>query len=239
MNQTLAIAKRELMSLFCSPIAYVVMGLFAFGTTWVFLRSFGPGQPATLRPTLEFVIWLMIFLVPAISMRLLSEEYSSGTIEPLMTSPISDTQVVLGKWLGAMGLFAGLLVPLVILTLVLELTASPDYGPIQTGLLGLMLVGGLYLAIGTFASAATQNQIIAWLLAVFIICVFTIAMFFLPQAAFVGQGLREAMFYLNVNLQFDDFNKGLIDTSNFVYFLSGIALFLFMAVKLLESRRWR
>ncbi len=239
MNQTMAIAKRELTSLFYSPIAYVVLGLFALGTTLIFFASFGPGQPATLRPTLEGVVWLMIFLVPAISMRLVSEELRSGTIEPLLTSPLSDTQVVMGKWLGAMGFFMALLSPLCVLVFVLELTAAPDFGPILSGLLGLVLVGGLYLAIGTFASAATQNQIIAFIFTVFLICLFTIAMYFLSQASFIGAGLRQAMFYLNVNMQFEDFNKGLIDTSNFIYFVSGIALFLFLAVKLLESRRWR
>ena len=239
MNQTLAIAKRELTSLFFSPIGYVVLGLFALGTTLIFFIGFTQGQPATLRPTLDGVVWLMIFLVPAVSMRLVSEELRSGTVEPLMTSPVTDTQVILGKWLGAMGFFCMLLMPLVVLVIVLEMASSPDYGPILTGLLGLVLVGGLYMAVGTFASAATQNQIIAFILAVFIICFFTIAMFFLPQASFISSDLRQAMFYINVNMQFDDFNKGLIDTSNFIYFASSIALFLFLAVKLLESRRWR
>ena len=239
MKKTITIAWRELTSLFYSPIAYVVLGLFALGTTLIFFLGFGPGQPATLRATLEGVIWLMIFLVPAISMRLISEELRNGTVESLMTAPITDTQLILGKWFGAMGFFAALMVPLLVLVAVLEITASPDFGPICTGLLGLVLVGGFYLAIGTFASAVTQNQIIAFLLTVFIICVFTLAMYFLPQASFIGPGLRQAMFHLNVNMQFDDFNKGLIDTSNFVYFVSGIALFLFLAVKLLESRRWR
>lgn len=239
MNQVLAIAKRELTSLFYSPIAYVVLGLFALGTTLIFFISFAPGQPAGLRPTLEGVVWLMIFLVPAISMRLISEELRSGTVEPLMTAPVSDVQVVTGKWLGAMGFFAALLTPLVVLVLVLEGVSDPDYGPLASGLLGLLLIGSLYLAIGTFASAATQNQIIAFMLTVFIICLFTVAMFFLAQASFIGPGLRQAMFYLNVNMQFEDFNKGLIDTSNFVYFASGTAVFLFLAVKMLESRRWR
>lgn len=243
MNQTYAIAKRELSSLFYSPIAYVVLALFAFGSTWIFLGSFAPGAPAALRSTLEGVIWLMIFLVPAISMRLISEELRSGTLETLMTAPLSDTQVILGKWLGALGFFASLMLPLLVLTLTLEMFSragsGPDYGPVFTGLLGLMLVGGLYLAIGAFASAATHNQIIAFLLTIFIICILTFGMFFLPQATFIPSQLREALFYLNVNSQFADFNKGLIDTSNFVYFLSGIFFFLFLAVKVLESRRWR
>jgi len=239
MNPTLTIAKRELYSQFFSPIAYVVLGLFALGTTLIFFNRFAPGQQATLRTTFQSVVWLMIFLVPAISMRLLSEEFRNGTIEPLMTAPVTDTHVILGKWLGAMGFFTTLLLPLVVLVLALEWYAQPDYGPICTGLLGLIFVGGLYLAIGTFASAATENQIIAFLLTIFVICLLTIAMFFLPQASFIPAGLREAMFYLNVNMQYEDFNKGLIDTSHFVYFITGIALFLFLAIKVLESRRWR
>ncbi|MCX5660862.1 MAG: ABC transporter permease [Planctomycetota bacterium] len=239
MQATLTIAKRELASLFFSPIAYVVMGIFALGTTLIFLLGFGPGLPATLRGTYDGVVWLMVFLVPAISMRLISEEFRSGSIEPLMTAPISDAQVILGKWLGAMGFFVSLLIPVVVLAVVLEFFASPDYGPIFTGAVGLLLVGGLYLAIGTFASALNQNQIIAFLITVFIICFFTVAMNFLPQASFVSPGMRDAMFFLNVNAQFADFNKGLIDTSKAVYFLSGIAFFLFLAAKVLESRRWR
>ena len=239
MSKTLTIARREVSGLFCSPIAYVVLALFSFGAGLIFLGGFGPGQLATMRGTFEAVVWLMVFLVPAISMRLVSEEFRSGTIEPLMTSPVSDTHVILGKWLGAMGFFAVLLTPLLAQVAVLEMTAQPDYGPIVAGLVGLVLVGGLYLAVGTFASAATENQIIAFLLTVFLICIFTVGMYFLPRASFVGSGLRRAMFYLNVNMQFEDFNKGLIDISNLVYFISGTGLFLFFAVKTLESRRWR
>lgn len=239
MQQIIAIARRELMALFYSPIAYVVMALFAVGTSMVFFLSFDTGAPATLRNTFDAVVWIMVFLVPAISMRLLADEFRAGTIEMLMTSPISDAQVVLGKWLGAMGFFAVLLVPLLVMTGVLEIFAAPDYGPIFTGFLGVLLVGGLYLAIGAFASAATQNQIIAFLVALFITCFLTIVLYYLPQASFVGGPVRTAMFYANVNRQFDDFNKGLIDLRNVVYFVSGIALFLFLAIKLVESKRWR
>ena len=97
MNQTVAIAKRELASFFFSPIAYVVLGLFAFGTAMIFFLGYGPGQPASLRPTLEGVVWLMVLLVPAVSMRLISDEIRSGTLESLVTSPVTDVQVVVGK----------------------------------------------------------------------------------------------------------------------------------------------
>jgi ABC-2 type transport system permease protein len=237
--QTLTIARRELASYFFSPIAYVVLGLFGLGSMLIFFNSFAPGEPAELRPTLEGLIWLLIFLVPAISMRLISDELRTGTIEPLMTSPVTDTQVIVGKWLGAMGFFAALLIPLLVLVVVLEFVGDPEYGPIVTGLVGLLLVGGLYLAIGTFASASTQNQIIAFLVTIFIICLLTFLMYFLPRAEFLGPGLKDTMHYMNVNYRFEDFSKGLFDTRNFVYFISGIVLFLFFAVKMLESRRWR
>ncbi len=234
-----AIAKRELMSLFYSPIAYMVLGLFGLGTSMFFLRGYGPGWPATLRDTFFMVIWLMIFLVPAISMRLLADEYRHGTIESLMTAPVADAQVVIGKWFGAMAFFTVLLSPLLVFVIILTATSRPDFGPIITGFVGLLLVGGMYLAIGAFASAATQNQIIAFLLTVFIICMLTFAMFFLPRTAWGGDAMRPIYYHLDVNQQFDNFNKGLIDLSSVVYFVSGIGLFLFLAVVVLQSRRWR
>lgn len=239
MKATLTLMRRELASLFYSPIGYVVLALFALGSSLVFYIGFAPGNHATMRITYSGVVWLLIFIAPAISMRLVSEEFSRGTIERLMTSPINDLQIILGKWLAAMLFFGVLLLPLVVQIIILELAADPDLGPVFTGLLGLLLVGCLYLAIGVFASAATENQIIAFLLTVFVICSLTFLLYFLPSAAFIPPSVRSAMFYANVNRQFEDFNKGLIDLRNFVYFASMTALFLFLAVKLLESRRWR
>jgi ABC-2 type transport system permease protein len=238
-SAVLTLFRRELSAIFFSPIGYVVLALFALGASLIFFIGFAPGNHATMRDTYAGVVWLLVFLAPAISMRLLSEELSRGTIERLMTSPVSDTQVVLGKWLAAVAFFVVLLLPLLVQFAVLEWHASPDWGPALTGLLGLLLVGGLYLAIGVFASAASENQIIAFLLTVLLICGLTFLLFFLPSATFLPPGVRAALFYANVNRQFEDFNKGLIDIRNFVYFLTLTGLFLFLAVKLLESRRWR
>ena len=240
MNQTLTIAKRELQSLFYSPVAYAVMGVFGLGVTMIFLLGFHAGGQATLRSTFMGMIWLMILLVPAISMRLISEEFRSGTIETLMTCPISDAQVALGKWLGALGFFLGVaLAPTLVLVVVLECNGRPEYGPIFAGVMGLILAGGFYLAIGTFASAITQSQMLAFILTVTIICLLTLLLFFLPNASFVGPDLAKALQYMNVNHQFEDFAKGLVDVTNFIYFFSGSALFLFLAVVVLQSRRWR
>ena len=236
---TLTIAKRELTSLFFSPIAYVVLVAFAIGSSIFFLQSFAPGNPATMRPTYDAVVWLLVFLAPAISMRLISEELRSGTFERLMTSPVSDAQVVMGKWLGAFAFFCVMLAPLAVHAIVLELVGSPEIGPIVTGLLGLALVGALYLAIGIFASAWSQNQIIAFLLTVFIIAIPTFAAYYAGGQTIPDPTIDRLIGYISVNQQFADFAKGLIDIRNFVYFLSGTALFLFLAVLLVQSRRWR
>lgn len=236
---TLTIAKRELASLFFSPIAYVVLAAFAIGSSIFFLRTFDQGNAATMRPTYDAVVWLLVFLAPAISMRLISEELRSGTFERLMTSPISDTQVILGKWLGAYVFFLTMLLPLVIHAIALELVGSPELGPIITGFVGLALVGALYLAVGIFASAWSQNQIIAFLLTVFIIAIPTFAAYYVAGTAVPDPATRRLIDYISINQQFSDFAKGLIDIRNFVYFLSGTVLFLFLAVLLVQSRRWR
>ena len=239
MNQTLVIAKRELSSLFYSPVAYLVLVVFTFVADLLFLNWFGQGMPASLRNVFMGLVWLMAFIVPAISMRLVSEEIASGTIEPLMTAPVDDAQMIVGKWLGAMAFFMTLLVPLVIQVILLEVNGAPDYGPIFTGFLGLILVGGFYLAIGTVASTISNSQLVAFILTVLVTGMLTIGATMISGKSWLPDALQQVVFYMNVNDQFNKFAKGLIDIRNFVYFISGTVLFLFLAVKLLESRRWR
>ncbi len=240
MSKTLIIAKRELTSLFYSPVAYVALIVFALLTAGLFVSAtFYPGQPAELRQPFVWIVWLLVFIVPAISMGLLSEEVKSGTIEVLMTSPVSEVNVVLGKWLGSLGFFLTLLVPLVVQVVVLEMVADPDYGPILSGLLGIVLVGGLYLAIGLMVSAATRDQFIALLITILITGFVTIGLYLLASATWMPAWLRPAVYFANIDQQYADFARGLVDTSNFVFFLSGTAMFLFFAVLILQSRRWR
>ena len=235
----LTIARRELAALFYSPVAYVVIGLFALGTAMVFLVGFVPGQEATIRTVFDAVVWLLVFLVPAVGMRLLSEEFARGTIERLMTLPVSEAEIVGGKWLAAVAFLAVMLAALLVPVVVLEVFGEPDYGPVLTGMLGLLLVGGVYAAVAVFASAATQNQVVAFIAAVFINCGLTFVLYFLPQSEWVGPGAQAALRYANLNRQYADFAKGLIDVRHFVYFASGTAFFLYAANKLLESQRWR
>lgn len=239
MNAIVTLARRELTGLFASPIAWVVLALFALGTGLVFAVGFGPGRPATMATTFDATVWLLVFLAPAVSMRLISEEIARGTLERLVTSPVTDTQIVLGKWLASLVFLGLLLTPLAVQIGVLFWSGSPDPGPLLGGLLGVVLVGALYLAVGIFASTATESQVVAFLLAAFVIGALTFLFFFLPESGWLPARVRAAVLYANVNRQFGAFNRGVIDTASVFYFVSMTGLFLFFAVKLLESRRWR
>ena len=240
MSETLTIAKRELSALFFSPIAYLVLGVFAFLAAMLLIMiNFASGYPAEIRDQLIWIVRLLMFVAPAISMRLVSEELKEGTVELLMTAPISDAQVIVGKWLGAICFFVVLMVPIFIHVFVLEIKADPEYGPIFTGLLGLLLVGGLYMAIGVFISATTDSQLIAYLITALITGFLTIGMYLLSIQDRLPDALKDALYYINVDQQFSGFAKGLIDIRNLLFFVSGIVLFLFLGIKVLESRRWR
>jgi len=171
-------------------------------------------------------------------MRLISEELRLGTIEPLMTCPVADWEVVFGKWLAALGFFVAMLSPTILFVLLLEIYSNPEYGPILCGYLGLLLVGALYLSFGLLASTLWSSQILAYLVALFFWLFYWGVTTMLPQ--FLGGERADLLFWLNINNRFsNDFAKGVLDTSSIVYFLSGTVFFLVAAVKVLESRRWR
>ncbi|MEM0913369.1 MAG: ABC transporter permease [Planctomycetota bacterium] len=239
MNVTLAIAKRELAALFVSPTAYLVIGIFAFVTALFFMTVLVPGQPAEMRWVFIYVVWLLVFIAPAISMRTFSEEFASGSIEMLLTSPVSDAQIVIGKWLGAFGFYAAMLSPLVVQIVVLFLFARPDYGPIFTGLVGLLLVGGFFLAVGVFVSAMSDSQLVSFLVTTLITGTLAIGVYSFATEPSLPEWLRSGLYYVNISEHYSAFAKGLIDATNVVYFVSATALFLFLGVKLIESRRWR
>ena len=230
------------MALFCSPIAYVALAFFALVTSLWFVLWFQVGTVATLRYEFSGILYVLILVAPAISMRMLSEEFQSGTIELLLTSPITDAQIVIGKWLGSLMFFAVLLSPVVVHVLILEWYAEPEWGPIITGFVGLLLAGGLYLAIGAVVSASNRNLVASFFITALLIGIVTYGMYLL--AAWEGMPafltpLRDAAPYINVTFQYENFAKGLIDIRNLLYFVSAIAMLLYTAVKLLESKRWR
>lgn len=239
MSATLTVAWREYASFFRSSIGWLVIALYLFlSGLWFAYDSITPGQPASMRALFSVSQWLLLIVAPAISMRLLSEELRSGTIEPLMTAPISDWHIVIGKYLAALAFLITMLLPTLVHVGVIELLASPDYGPIVAGYLGLVLVGACYLAVGLFFSSLTRNQIVAFLSTLF----FFMVLVFISSpnvAALVDEPFRSLLFGLSINLRIADFAKGVFDTSHAAFFLAFVVLFVVLSVVGVESRRWR
>jgi ABC-2 type transport system permease protein len=238
MNRATAIARREFLSYFRSPIAYVALTLFLLISGLMFRGDFVPGQPAAMRTILNWMVWLLVFIIPVLSMGLLSQEWATGTIESLMTAPVNEPEVVLGKFFGNLMLLLVMLVPTLLYVVLLTIYARPDYGPIFSGYLGMLLVGGLFISIGLFCSSLTRSQVIAAISAVTILFLITIV----PYWAGLEPGLRPALRTIvdqTVYRRYSDFSKGVIDLGNIVFFIATTSVFLFMTIKVLESRRWK
>jgi ABC-2 type transport system permease protein len=232
------IARRELASYFHSPMAYVAMALFLLAAGLSFIDDFRPGQPAVLRSIFDWMVWLLVFIIPVLSMGLLAQEWATGTIETLMTAPVEESDVVLGKFLGAFTFLLVLLAPTLLYVVLLEIYASPDYGPIFSGYLGIMLVGALFLAVGLFCSSLTRSQVVAAVMAAAILAVATIIPWWASGKATLGGFWRKAADQAIMS-RYTDFSKGIIDAGNVVFFLAATTVFLFLTVKVMESRRWK
>jgi ABC-2 type transport system permease protein len=184
------------------------------------------------------MVWVLVFIIPVLCMGLISQEFASGTIETLMTAPVGETQVVLGKFLGSLSFFLVLLAPTLAYLVMLDLYSQPDYGPIFCGYLGIILVGALYIAIALFCSSLTRSQVVAAVSAAAILFVVTIVPWWLVNQVALPDAWRKVAGQ-GVFSRYLDFSKGMLDAGNVVYFLAGIVIFLFITIKVLESRRWR
>jgi ABC-2 type transport system permease protein len=254
MRNMLAIAGKELRSYFASPIAYIVIGFFAllYGYFFYALLAFfnrqsmqmsmGMGSPTMninqmlIGPVLSNVSVILLFILPMITMRTYSEEKRSGTIELLLTSPVTDTQIIVGKFLGAMSLYAAMLAVSLIHIGLLFLYGNPEWKPIVTGYLGLLLMGGCFVAVGLLISSLTRNQIIAGMVT---FAVFLMLWVINWLGTFVGPTAQAVLSALSITDHFDDFAKGVIDTKHVIYYLSFIAFGLFLTAKSVDSERWR
>jgi ABC-2 type transport system permease protein len=253
MRNVMAIAQRELNAYFASPIAYVLIGFFALLFGWFFYvplayfeqqsmqMGMNPTQALNINqmligPTLMNTTVIMLFLFPLITMRTYSEEKRSGTIELLLTSPITDVQIILGKFLGAMLLYAAMLAVTLIHIGILFIYGEPEWKPIVTGYLGLLLMGGSFLSLGLFISSLTKNQIVAGI-ATF--AVFLMLWVINWIGTFVGPTMQTVLAYLSLTDHFDDFSKGIVDTKHVIYYLSFMAFGLFLTAKSVDSERWR
>jgi ABC-2 type transport system permease protein len=244
LSATLAISGRELRAFFLSPGGYVVAALFMLANGWFFVRHvFGPGEMATLRPVFAFSMVVFVLVCPALTMKMISEELRLGTIETLFTCPITETQIVLGKFAAALAFLSLLLVPTAVFVAALEIYGRPDYGELLCGYLGVILAASLFLASGMLASALTANQVVAYLITVFFWLLVILLTRGLPQSDLLPVAWRDAAAGLLAAIDPDrrmrDFSIGLVDTANVVYFVSATAVLLAAAIQALALRRWR
>lgn len=232
--------QREIGAYFLSPIAYVVLAIFLFASGLAFaLGTFSPGGEASLRSLFEFwMILILVFVLPMLTMRLFSEEFRMGTIETLLTVPITEREVVLGKFLGAVVVYGIFIGTLLLFPILLAMFGNLDPLLLVCNYLGLILLGGLYIAVGLFFSAMTKHQIIAVLLSFVLLALLTFAFQGLSQKIEIGW-LRVLFQQLSIQTHFGDFVRGVVDLNRVVFFLTTTALFLFLTVKRLEMRRWQ
>ena len=238
MRVALAIAWKEIVAYYTSPMAYIVSLMFLALTGFFFVNSISDVSPeasiqGVLDPVVVFIMW---WLPPVLTMRLLAEEQKMGTIELLLTAPVHDWEVVLGKYLSSLVFFIGTLAFTLYYVMLLYWFGDPDSGPIMSAYLGAILYGAAALSVGLLASSLTSNQIVAAVVGVGLLLLLTFIDFAADQA---GGGLSTLLSEVGPRGHFDDFSRGVIDTGNLVYFIALTAAFLFLTVRSLESRRWR
>ncbi|MGH7132384.1 MAG: ABC transporter permease [Phycisphaerales bacterium] len=238
MTRAWAIAQREYASYFRVPTGWVVAAAWLFLCSLIFVFSgLRPGEPATLRFFFSFVLWAMIFVGPAISMRLFSEEHRAGTIEPLMASPASEAGIVVGKFGGSALFFITCLVPTLIFWVILAALARPDPGPMLTGYLGVLLLGCWYISVGLLLSVLTNSQMLAFLGSMFVLGLWEAGTLY--GGGYLPAPWGEIVVSLSTTARMADFGKGVIDTGHVVFFLSMTAWFLAISAIVLRARRWR
>jgi ABC-2 type transport system permease protein len=240
MGKILLLTRREVSGYFHSPIAYVAMTVFLLITGFFFANPWGgefqPGQPARMRTAFSVMTFLLMFVLPLITMRSLAEERSSGTIESLLTAPVTDGQVVLAKFFGCYVMYLAMLVPTLCYVVALRAFGLPDFGPILSGYVGLLFLGSMYIAVGVLASSVTRMQVVAAVLAIApLLVLWALGLIASALPAPFRTIFREA----STLSHYTDFGQGVIDLVHVIYFVAVTVWALFFTVKILESRRWR
>jgi ABC-2 type transport system permease protein len=236
LGRTLTIAKREFAAYWNSPIAYILVIAFLVISGFLFFSQVFLGRQASMRAFFDFMPLLFMFLSPAMTMRLLAEERGSGSIELLITLPVRDSEVVVGKFLAAVGLLLSMLVFTLAYAFTVRYFGHMDWGAVVGGYVGLILMASAYLSIGIAASAFTKNQITAFI-AAFFVCFFFWA--FDKTLAFMPDKLAPLIQFISFGSHFQSIERGVLDSRDILYYASFIALSLLISVQSLESRRWR
>jgi ABC-2 type transport system permease protein len=254
MNNILAIAGKELRGYFSSPIAYIVIGLFALTYGYFFyalllffdrqsmqMMGMGAGASANVNeqlisPAFQNTMVVFLFILPMVTMRTYSEEKRSGTIELLLTAPLTDFQIIMGKFLGAMALYASMLAITLIHVGVLFAIGNPEPLPILTSYLGMLLMGGCFISVGLLISSMTKNQIVAGMVTFVVFLMLWVINWI---ANFAGPTTAAILNYLSFTDHLTDFMRGVIDTKHVVYYVSFIAFGLFLTARSVDTERWR
>ncbi|MCP4755112.1 MAG: ABC transporter permease [Proteobacteria bacterium] len=236
MRNILTIVGRETRSYFGSPWSYLITATFLIVAGYGFGWSSVTYLETSIQGFLGWSSFFLLFLAPALTMRLLAEEEKLGTLELLMTAPVRDFEVVFGKYLAALCIFCVMLAATFYYLLLLAWFGDPDWGPIFSGYLGLFLVGAVFIAVGLFASSLTSNQIVAYVVGSVVVLFF----WFVGRAApMVGETAAAVLSLISVSTHFPAFGRGIVDTNIVIYYLSIALLFLFLTIRSLETRRWR
>jgi ABC-2 type transport system permease protein len=247
--------KKEMRLYFSSPIAYVVFAIFTLIAGWFFYNVFayyalismqsamnpmmGRDMSVTegvVRPLFQNISVILLFLLPLLTMRLFAEEKKSGTIELLLTYPVRDGEVLMGKYLAALAVFAGMLTLTLLYPVLVAWVTSLEWGPLVTGYLGLLLQGAVFIGTGVLVSSLTENQVVAGV-GTFGILLFLWVIGWAADSA--GGTLGRVLSHVSVTEHFDSFARGVIDTKDVIYYLNLIILSLFLTLRSLESKRWR
>jgi ABC-2 type transport system permease protein len=254
MKNILLICFKEFKGYFVSPIGYAVMAMFSLILGAVFYsqtanmvslgfrsQMMGQSQPMSvndfvIRPVLDFAGTIMLFLMPMITMRLVAEEKRTGTIELLLTSPVRDIEIILGKWFGAVLLYMCVLGMSLLNIAMLFMWGKPDLKPVLAAYLGLLLQGGCLLAIGIFVSTTTRNQIVAGGVTFFVSLLLWLLKYF---TEFGSTLIAQVGNYLSIVTHMENFSKGVIDSRDLVFYASMIFFWLFLTLRSMESLRWR
>ena len=228
---------KEMRSYFNSPMAYIFLVIFSIINGYFFTRTFFLFNQSDMRSLFNIIPLVYLFFIPAVTMSLIAREKNLGTMEITSTLPLKDIDFVAGKFLAALSLvLTGLLVSLIHFFTLTQVGTNVDYGAVFTGYLGLALAGAVYSSVGTFASSITDNQVVAFIVGIFIVLVFFLMD---KMLMFVPVYLTGIIQYLSVDYHLSNISRGVIDSRNLVYFTSVVGFFLFMTVRILEIRKWR
>jgi len=242
MSQVLTIAKREVFSLFVSLVAYFVLFLFLASIAILFAwQVFIPGRMVEVRVLMDLSRFILFFIVPLLTMSIFSDEYRSGRVEILRTSPITELQLLAGKFIGAMVFYLFLVASTLIFLGLLLMFGKPDFGQVIASYIGMFFMGFMFVAVGLFFSACTREQILAALSSTMTLGLLVALSYFsgnLP-AKVLGIPVRAVADYLAVGTHMSDFTRGSVELTNIVYFSGFGLLFLFLTYLVLESKKWR